>query len=50
VNVNSRVPCGQGKAEDLIFISVIPAKCGIKAKKIPFALTPVFWCVKEVIA
>jgi hypothetical protein len=29
VNVNSHVPCGQGKAEGFIFIYVIPAKCGI---------------------
>jgi hypothetical protein len=27
VNVNSRVPCGQGKAGLSIFIYVFPAKC-----------------------
>jgi hypothetical protein len=32
VNVNFRVPCGQDKAEGFIFIYVIPAKCGIKAR------------------
>jgi hypothetical protein len=33
VNVNSRVPCGQGKTRLVIFIYVIPAKCGIKEKQ-----------------
>jgi hypothetical protein len=32
VNVNSHVPCGQGKTRLVIFIYVIPAKCGIKAR------------------
>jgi hypothetical protein len=35
VNVNVRVPCGQGKTGEGIFIYVIPAKCGIKAENFP---------------
>jgi hypothetical protein len=42
MNVNVRVPCGQGKTGESIFIYVFPAKCRIKAINPTLLSCPLF--------